>query len=204
MIQCRPAQSASWPPNVSRLAAQNIAPEKSNRPDRARRGSRIVRADVSSRVRFFPRRVSRTCARRSRVTAETGRQCRDLGAETVSAEKNDHQDAGDHDRSERDAQQDDVDVALGGLDQHAAGRRPRRGGSRRMDAAALEPRLDGRRDNVALLNLLAHVGVADHLGHGLVGIDRDDRNLAQVFGARTDAVRGTAHGRRPARRQSRS
>ena len=44
---------------------------------------------------------------------------RDLGAEAVPGEQNDHEHARDHDRAERDAQQGDVDVALGRLHQHA-------------------------------------------------------------------------------------
>jgi hypothetical protein len=42
------------------------------------------------------------------------------------------------------------------------------------DAAALEPRLDGRRDNVALLYLLALVSIADYLQDRLVRFNRDD------------------------------
>src|SRR5437868_7941608 len=64
----------------------------------------------------------------------------------------------------------------------------RRGAAARVVVDALEPRDDGRRDNVALLYLLALEGVADHARHGLVGIDRDDPDLTQVFGAGAGAV----------------
>ena len=59
----------------------------------------------------------------------------------------------------------------------------RRGAAARVVVEALEPRPDGRRDNVALLYLLALKGVANHPPHGLVGLDRDDLDFPQVFGA---------------------
>src|ERR1700728_811566 len=66
------------------------------------------------------------------------------------------------------------------------GRRPAAGAER--PEAALELRLDGRRDNVALLYFLALVCVADHLGDGLVGISRDNRDFCNVLGTRLEAV----------------
>src|SRR5262249_31226694 len=59
----------------------------------------------------------------------------------------------------------------------------RRGPAARVVVDGVEPRDDGRRDKVALLYLLTLVGVADHARHGLVGLDRDDPNPTQVFGA---------------------
>src|SRR3954447_8811757 len=51
-------------------------------------------------------------------------------------------------------------------------------------AGALAPRFDRRRDNVPLLYLLALVGVSVYPAHGLVGIDGDDRDFADIFGPR--------------------
>ena len=47
---------------------------------------------------------------------------------------------------------------------------------------ALDPRLDRRRDNVALLYLLTLVGCPVDPPHRLVDVDIDDRDLAQVLG----------------------
>src|SRR5262249_23721700 len=66
----------------------------------------------------------------------------------------------------------------------------RRGPAARVVVEALELRLDGRRDNVALLYFLALKGLADHAGHGLVGIDRNDLDFPQVFGVRLGAEDG--------------
>jgi hypothetical protein len=62
------------------------------------------------------------------------------------------------------------------------GRRPDATVEDRPDGdAALEPRLDGRRDNVALLYLLALVCVADYLQDRLVRLNRDDPGFSDVF-----------------------
>src|SRR5271170_5062312 len=53
--------------------------------------------------------------------------------------------------------------------------------------AALEPRLDGRRDNVALLYLLALVSIADDLQDRLVRFNRDDPGCSDIFRARFGA-----------------
>src|SRR5262245_46157043 len=58
----------------------------------------------------------------------------------------------------------------------------------RVAVAALEPRDDGRRDNVTLLYLLALDGISQDPHDGLVGIHGDDLPLAQVLGAGRGAV----------------
>ena len=70
--------------------------------------------------------------------------------------------------------------------------------------AALEPRLDGRRDNVTLLYLLALVSIADHLQDGLVRFNRDDPGCSDIFRAQAGAEDVQLMARRPARRPSRS
>ena len=85
-------------------------------------------------------------------------------------------------RRQCDAQHGDIDIALGRLDQDAGPPGTAEAEDREDVEAALELRLDGRRDNVALLYLLALISVADHLGDGPVRLDRDDRGFADVLG----------------------
>src|SRR5579883_2124417 len=52
----------------------------------------------------------------------------------------------------------------------------------------LEPRVDGRRDNVALLNLLALDGTSQDPRHGLIGVHFDDLHPPEILGAGLGAV----------------
>src|SRR5579875_2589865 len=64
----------------------------------------------------------------------------------------------------------------------------RRGAAARVAVEPLEPRVDGRRDNVALLNLLALDGTSLDPHDRLVGVDGDDLRPPQVLGAGLGAV----------------
>src|ERR1700747_3006898 len=59
----------------------------------------------------------------------------------------------------------------------------RRWAGARVGAEPLKPREEGRRDNVALLNLLALDGIAHDPHDGLIGVHGDDLPPAQVLGA---------------------
>ncbi len=115
------------------------------------------------------------------------RQARYLCAEVVFREEHDHEQAAETESppARCPAWQRRYRSWATGPGRRAAGdRRPR---TARSSRPPLELRLDGRRDNVALLYFLALISVADHLGHGLVGLDRDDLGFADVFGAGSGA-----------------
>src|SRR4051794_34113059 len=56
--------------------------------------------------------------------------------------------------------------------------------ARGIAAGGLAPRPNRGRDNVALLQLLAVDGSADHPAHRLVGIGGNDGDLPEILGAR--------------------
>ena len=129
------------------------------RPDAWAPGSRARRVDSASTSGQGPARCRRVDDGQGPGAVVQGGEL-GVDLEVVPPEDHEHQQAGDQDRPQGDPEQGDEDVALGGLDQDA-GTAAGGAGRARVAAGALDPRLDRRRDNVALLYLLALVGLPD-------------------------------------------